>query len=106
VPRGSIFPSAVPIVQNRFFNQNLESNDEGYDSEGGLPYFDNKEEVNANNYNEATLINDARPPPGEAESVPAAAAQAPELTVEGVTLLNVAQLKEKLKRRGRSIAGK
>jgi hypothetical protein len=31
-PRGSIFPSAVPTVQNHFFNQNPESNDEGYDS--------------------------------------------------------------------------
>ncbi len=60
----------------------------------------------ADNYNEATLIDDARPPPGEAESAPAAAAQALELTVEGVTSLNVARLKEELKRRGRSIAGK
>jgi hypothetical protein len=105
-PRGSIFPSAVPTVQNRFFNQNPESNDEGYDSEGGLPYFADKEEVNADNYNEATLIDDAHPPPGEAKSVQAVAAQTPKLTVEGVTLLNVAQLKEELKRRGRSIAGK
>ncbi len=32
--------------------------------------------------------------------------QVPKLTVEGVTLLNVARLKEELKRRGRSIAGK
>ncbi len=38
--------------------------------------------------------------------MPAAAAQAPELTVEGVTTLNVAWLKEELKRRGSSIAGK
>jgi hypothetical protein len=74
-PRGSIFPSAVPTVQNCFFNQNPESNNEGYDSEGGLPYFADKEEVNADNYNKATLINDARPPPGEFESAPAAAAQ-------------------------------
>ncbi len=44
-PRGSIIPSAVPTVQNRFFNQNPESNDEGYVSEGGLPYFANEEEV-------------------------------------------------------------
>jgi hypothetical protein len=105
-PGGSIFPSAVPTVQNCFFNQNLESNNEGYDSEGGLPYFADKEEINADDYNEATLMDDARPPPGEAESAPAAAAQAPESTVEGVTLLNVAWLKEELKRRGRSIAGK
>jgi hypothetical protein len=48
----------------------------------------------------------ARLPPGEAESAPAAAVQALELTVEGVTSLNVAWLKEELKRRGRSIAGK
>jgi hypothetical protein len=73
---------------------------------GGLPYFANKEEVNVDDYNKATLIDDARPPPGEAESVPAAAAQAPESTVEGVTLLNVAWLKEELKRREHSIAGK
>ncbi len=104
-PRGSMFPSVVPTVQNRFFNQNPESNNEGYDSEGGLPYFADKEEVNVDDYNKATLINDACPPPGEAESAPAAAVQALELTVEGVTLLNVARLKEELKRRGRSIAG-
>ncbi len=65
MPRGSIFSSAVPTVQNRFFNQNPESNDEGYDSEGELPYFANEEEVNADDYNEATLIDDAHPPPGE-----------------------------------------
>ncbi len=38
--------------------------------------------------------------------MPVAAAQVPELTVEGMTLLNVARLKEELKRRGCSIAGK
>ena len=36
-PRGSVFPSTIPMVQNRFFNQNLQSNDDGYDSKGGTP---------------------------------------------------------------------
>jgi hypothetical protein len=34
-PRGSIFPSTIPTLQNRFLNQNSASNDEGYDSDGG-----------------------------------------------------------------------
>jgi hypothetical protein len=105
-PSRSNFPSAVPTVQNRFFNQNPEWNDEGYDSEGGLPYFANDEEVDADDYNEAPLVNDACPPPGEAESAVAETEAAPELTVSGVMLLNVAWLKGELKRRGNAIAGK
>jgi len=40
-PRGSIFPSTIPTLKNRFFNQNPASNDAGYDSEGELPFFAN-----------------------------------------------------------------
>jgi len=32
----------IPTLQNRFSNQNSASNDEGYDSEGGLPFFANE----------------------------------------------------------------
>ncbi len=61
-PRRSNFPSAVPTLQNCFFNQNPEWNDEGYDSEGGLLYFADEEKVDADDYNEAPLIDDACPP--------------------------------------------
>ena len=44
---GSIFPSAAPTLNLRYYNQNPELNDEGYDSEGGLPHFaDNDEGAN------------------------------------------------------------
>ena len=33
------FPSDYGMLQNRFTNQNLELNDEGYHSEGNLPHF-------------------------------------------------------------------
>jgi hypothetical protein len=102
-PRRSNFPSVVPTVQNHIFNQNPESNNEGYDSERGIPYFADKEEVTAKKYNKALLINDAIPPPEEAES--AAVAAVLELTVEGVMLLNVGGLKEELKRRGMQSLG-
>ncbi len=36
---GSIFPSATPTLNLRYYNQNPELNDKGYDSEGGLPHF-------------------------------------------------------------------
>ncbi len=35
VQRGSIFPSTIPMIENRFFDQNLESNDNRYESKGG-----------------------------------------------------------------------
>jgi hypothetical protein len=103
VLRGSILPSAIPTVQTHFFNKNLELNDEGYDSEGGLPYFANKQEISANNYDEEPPLNDdAQPPLSEAQ--PAAAWV--ELTVKAVSSLNVAKLKDESKRKGCSIAGK
>jgi hypothetical protein len=42
-PRGSVFPSTIPMVEKCFFNQNSELNDDGYDSEGGFPFFADKE---------------------------------------------------------------
>ncbi len=103
--RGSIFPSAIPTVQNRFFNQNSELNDAGYDSEGGLPFFAGKQVDSAVDYSEAPLNDAGRPPPATAPPAAAVVAAAGELTVKSVSLLNVAKLKDELKRRGWSIAG-
>jgi hypothetical protein len=38
------FPSKIPTVKNRFANQDSTLNDEGYDSEGNLPYFADEEQ--------------------------------------------------------------
>jgi hypothetical protein len=46
----SIFPSAVPTLKNQFHNQNSELSDEGYDSEGGLPFFANEPINNGDTY--------------------------------------------------------
>jgi len=53
---GSIFPSATPTLNLRYYNQNSELNDKGYDSEGGLPHFaDEDEGADPEGYNEAPL---------------------------------------------------
>jgi hypothetical protein len=54
-PRGFVFPSTIPILENRFFNQNSELNDDGYDSKGGLPFFADKEVDDPIKYSEEPL---------------------------------------------------
>ena len=109
-PRGSIFPSTIPKLKKRFFNQDSELNDEGYDSEGGLPFFANEEVDNPDEYFEATLGDAVEEPTPAAPSTlapaGAGAAAAEQLTVEGIPSLKVKDLKEELRRRGRSNAGK
>ena len=51
---GSIFPSAAPTLNLRYYNQDSELNEKGYDSEGCLPHFaDNDEGADPEGYNEA-----------------------------------------------------
>jgi hypothetical protein len=38
------FPSAISTLQNRFTSQDTTLNDEGYDSEGNLPYYEDEEQ--------------------------------------------------------------
>ncbi|KAL3817141.1 hypothetical protein ACHAXA_009042 [Cyclostephanos tholiformis] len=95
-------PSAVVNNFVDAFSSSLPEIDAG----DGANFLSEGEEVDADDYNEAPLVNDACPPPGEAESAAAETEAAPELTIEGVMLLNVAWLKDELKRRGRAIAGK
>ncbi len=94
---GPIFPSAVPTLKNRFPNQNSELNDEGYDSKGRLPFFANKPDDNGDAYIELLLDNG---PPAALSSPPEPAATAL-LMVESVMRLNVTQMKDELKKRGR-----
>ena len=75
-PRGSIFPSTIPMKKTRFFNQNLELNDDGDDSEGGLPFFADNQVDNAVEYFEAPLGDYVEGPLPAAPSTPAPAAAA------------------------------
>jgi hypothetical protein len=93
-PRGSVFPSTIPMVQNRFFNQNSESNDDGYDSEGGLQQVDDAVE-----FLEEPLEDTVEGPPPAAQATE-------QLTIETMMALKMKELKEELRKRGRSIFGK
>jgi len=61
------FPSKIPTLKNRFVNQNATLNDEGYDSEGNLPYFADEQEDDIEGYEELPIGGDAAalasPPP-------------------------------------------
>ena len=106
-PRGSIFPSTIPKIQNRFLNQNSALNDEGYDSEGGLPFFADEEVDDATEYFEEPLIDSVAGPTSAATSTVArAGAVAVGLTVEMMMSLKATELKEELRKRGRPILGK
>jgi hypothetical protein len=99
---GSIFPSAVPTLQNCFHNQNSELNNKGYDSKGGLPFFAGEPDNNGDAYIKPLLDNGSlAAPPSPPE--PAATAL---LMVESVMRLNVTQLKDELRKRGRSCVGR
>ena len=51
------FPSEIPTVQNRFANQDEALNDEGYDSEGDLPYFADEDADDIEGYDELAVGN-------------------------------------------------
>jgi hypothetical protein len=57
------FPSEIPKVHNRFSNQDEALNDDGYDSEGNLPYFADEDVDNMEGYNELPIDVDAPTPP-------------------------------------------
>ena len=106
-PRGFIFPSTIPMIKKRFFNQNSELNNDGYDSEGGLPFFADNQVDDAVEYFEAPLEDYDEGPQPAAPSTPAPAAVATEqLTIERMMSLKMKELKEELRKRGRSMVGK
>ncbi len=103
----SIFSSATPALNLWYYNQNTELNDEGYDSKGGLPTFaDGDEGANSEGYNEEPLNDVPRVPMTAPPVTEAPAVEAMQLTMEMVMGLNVNRLKEELRKRGRSFAGK
>jgi hypothetical protein len=46
------FPSEIPTLKNRLANQDSTLNDEGYDSEGNLPFFADEEQDDIEGYDE------------------------------------------------------
>jgi len=94
------FPSAIPTLQNWFANQDTTLNDEGYDSEGNLPYFADEEQDDIEGYEELPMWGDAAAP---APPPPPAPAVAP--TVKSMMCLGVKELKAELQLRGRSTGG-
>ena len=49
------FPSSRPTINNRFVNQDDALFDEGYDSEGGLPFYNDITEEAVEEYDEAVI---------------------------------------------------
>jgi hypothetical protein len=99
------FPSSFGTTPNRFTNQNSELNDEGYDSEGNLPYFaDANLNDDMDEYVEESIDvgGGEAPPAAGGEPEPEATAPVPPIDVMGLT---VAALKEELKKRGRTTGG-
>jgi len=65
------FPSAIPTLKKRFASQDTTLNDEGYDSEGNLPYFADEEQDDIEGYEELPIGGDAAapaPPPPQLSS--------------------------------------
>ena len=56
------------MVKNRFFNQNSDLNDDGYDSEGGLPFFADMQDDNAVEFLEEPLEDTVEGPPQAAQA--------------------------------------
>ena len=56
------FPSEIPTLKNGFANQDPTLNDEGYDSEGNLPYFADEQEDDVEGYEELPIGGDAAAP--------------------------------------------
>ena len=95
------------MIKKRFFNQNSELNDDGYDYEGGLPFFADNQVDDAVEYFEAPLEDYDEGPQPAAPPTPAPAAVATEqLTIERMMSLKMKELKEELRKRGRSMVGK
>jgi hypothetical protein len=93
------FPSKIPTVKNRFANQDSTLNDEGYDSEGNLPYFADEEQDDIEGYEESPID-------GSDAAAPAPPPPPAPVTVESMMRLGVNELKAELKKRGRSTGGK
>jgi len=100
---GSIFPSAAPTLNLRYYNQDSKLNNKGDDSEGGLPHFaDDDEGANLEGYNEAPLNSaaDAFQAPTAPPVTEGPAVEAVQLTMAMVMGLNVNRLKEEMRKRG------
>ena len=92
------------MAQDRYYNQDSELNDEGYDFEGGLPHFAGIDEgADPEGYNEAPLNSavDAFQAPMASPVTDGPAMEAVQLTMAMVMGLNVNRLKEELRKRGR-----
>jgi hypothetical protein len=87
------------MVKNCFFNQNLELNDDGYDSKGGLPFFADMQVDNAVEYLE-------EPSKDTVEGPPQASQATEQLMIEMMMVLKMKELKEELRKRGRLMLGK
>ena len=80
------FPSKIPTVKNRFANQDSTLNDEGYDSEGNLPYFADEEQDDIEGYEESPID-------GSDAAAPAPPPPPAPVTVESMMRLGVNELK-------------
>ncbi len=103
-PPAASFPVTRPSVINRFTNQDSNMIDNGYDSEGGIPYIDDA--LLDDDFDEEPLSSGPPPPIPAVAAVPEVAAPEPMLTVEQARQLKtVAELKEELKKRGQRVSG-
>jgi len=98
------FPSSFGTTPNRFTNQNSDLNDEGYDSEGNLPHF---ADANLNDdmeeYDEPSIeVGGGEAPAAGGGPEPEAAAAPVPINVMGLTAV---QLRDELKKRGRTTGG-
>ncbi len=93
---GVSFPTEQPFFENRYHNQKENQNEEGYDSEGNLPHFADVKEDDMEAYDEEApiIFPTAVPTPAPAEL----------LTVEAVGGLGVKELKDELRKGGRTCA--
>ena len=92
------FPLSRPTSNNRFVNQDDALFDEGYDSEGGLPFHNAITDEAAEEYDEAEIGDGASVAP------PPAVVHVP-ITEATVATLTAAGLKDELNKRGRGTGG-
>ena len=93
---GVPFPAEQPFFENRYHNQKENHEDEGYDSEGNLPHFADVDGDDIDAYDETPI---------DRSDAPSSVLVGP-LTLEAVGGLGVKELKDELRKRGRSITGK
>ena len=101
-PKFDNFPSARPGIIERFTNQDESLLEQGYDSEGNLPYFDPTSlEEDPDTFVEQSIGNG--PPP----AAPAAATAAPPRTIsiEDVDKMKGKEVKAELRKRGQGVSG-